>query len=46
MEIQNTLLVCTDKDLEFEKINGEINPITHIQDFEYIMEPNMGLFII
>lgn len=35
MEIHNTLLVGTYKDIKFKKFNGEIDPITHLQGFEY-----------
>jgi len=43
MEIQNTLLVDTNKDPEFKIFNGEIDPITHLQGFEYIMKLKYGV---
>ena len=42
-EIHNTLLVGINKDLEFKKLNGEIDPITHMQGFEYILEFKYGI---
>lgn len=43
MEIHNTLLTGMDKDPKFENFNNDIDPITHIQGFEYIMESKYGV---
>lgn len=43
MEIQNTLLVGTYKDLDFKNFSGEIDPITYLQGFEYIMKLKCGV---
>ena len=43
MEICNTLLSSIDKDPKFKKFNDEINPITHFQGFEYIIELKYGV---
>lgn len=32
-----------DKDPKFKKFNGDIDPIIHIQGFEYIMELKYGV---
>lgn len=43
MDIINIVLIGIDKEPKFKKINGERDPIIHLQGYEYIMELKCGI---
>lgn len=40
---QNTILKENDKELKLEKFNGQGEPSTHLQGFEYTMELKISI---